>query len=92
METFEKATTALATPPDVGGDHVRDVRPRQAGARASLLRRHHLRLRRRAIGTGRRRPAWLGSSSWQRLPARRETGAAKGSASSTGIRRLERII
>lgn len=32
METVEKTTTALATPPDVGGDHVRDIKPRQAGA------------------------------------------------------------
>jgi superfamily II DNA or RNA helicase len=32
METVEKTTTALATPPDVAGDHVGDIKPRQAGA------------------------------------------------------------
>jgi hypothetical protein len=32
METVEKMTTALATPPDVAGDHVGDIKPRQAGA------------------------------------------------------------
>ena len=31
METVEKTTTAMATPPDVGGDHVRDIKPRQPG-------------------------------------------------------------
>jgi hypothetical protein len=31
METVEKTTTAISTPPDVGGDHVREIKPRQAG-------------------------------------------------------------